>query len=523
MELYKNNFIQLDLEQEDVYITVRKKGQTLFSLNDILQTFPRINITNFMLLKEVLHKAENQKFLIGTYRPLVEFRLAKNKMKAIIFLHCTKEELHDNKEAIIKEIKELLRKHHVTFGILQQVLQENLQMKKEIVIAKGIEPVDGVDAQIHYRKLKERRPTIKEDGKADFYDMNFIEEIQTGEQLAEKIAATEGEPGMTVTGESIPERKGKDKKFMYDPHSVGEFIEGTRHVLRALRNGALERKNGRISVGKHLLIDGDVGVETGNIEFDGSITIKGIVQESYSVTATGDISILGDFGISKVKQIVSEKGDIFIKGGIFGQGSSLVKAGKSIFVKHANDCLLEAGEDIHIGTYSIGSRLKAANIITDDKNGKLIGGIIQAKGKVKAAIIGNSLQRKTTVHIEGFNRIESEKQLAEILRSYKKNLQEIDALKNQLDQLELKSQQEKNVDTYNMAMKKFEDLLTDTSCLEEKRVSLCKLLQTKGEGQVTIEKIAFPDTYIRIKKSNKLLQTSVQGTFYVIKNELFFE
>ena len=76
-----------------------------------------------------------------------------------------------------------------------------------------------------------------------------------------------------------------------------------------------------------------------------------------------DISILSDLGVGNIETIESELGDVFIKGGIFGKGKSKIIAGRNIFVKHTNESTLEAGENIHIGYYSLGSYLKANNII----------------------------------------------------------------------------------------------------------------------------------------------------------------
>jgi len=42
-----------------------------------------------------------------------------------------------------------------------------------------------------------------------------------------------------------------------------------------MTNGVVEQRQGLVSVSRHLPIDGDVGFETGNIQFDGSISIRG--------------------------------------------------------------------------------------------------------------------------------------------------------------------------------------------------------------------------------------------------------
>ncbi|MFF2456541.1 FapA family protein [Peribacillus simplex] len=57
-----------------------------------------------------------------------------------------------------------------------------------------------------------------------------------------------------------------------------------------------------------------------------------------------------------------------------------------------------------MGQKTSGSFLKAENIFTVAKKGKLIGGVIEANGEVRAAVIGNRMERKTLIKVKGFNR-----------------------------------------------------------------------------------------------------------------------
>ena len=76
------------------------------------------------------------------------------------------------------------------------------------------------------------------------------------------------------------------------------------------------------------------------LDFEGSISIRGTVQNGFSVIAKGDISIEGPEGVSGANLIKSIDGDIYIRGGIFGLGETRIEAGGSIFVKHVNEANL---------------------------------------------------------------------------------------------------------------------------------------------------------------------------------------
>ncbi|MDR4925647.1 FapA family protein [Peribacillus simplex] len=255
------------------------------------------------------------------------------------------------------------------------------------------------------------------------------------------------------------------------------------------------------------------------------MTIKGTVIDHFSVTATKDISILSELGVSNVKEIKSMEGDVFIKGGIFGKGVSKISAARNIFVKHANECHLSAGENIHIGSYSLGSSLKAKNIFTDEKKGKLIGGVIEAHGKVRAAVIGNRMERKTLINVKGFNRDLLKEELKETLLLYKSKIMKLESIKENLDVYEMSPGQlngEQNLQ-YEQTKNQFERLKSQIYQLDEKRKSIMDMLESKGEGEITIGQIASPDTRLQIKSLEKKLSVLTKGTFYAENNDLHFD
>lgn len=526
MEIYKNDNILLTEDNNDVFLTVFKEGFSINDFNDLLVSeIPYISINEFLLLKNTLEQGSSERVRIGYMKPLIVVTISQDKMQAKIRLNCTETKLRESYEEIRQQLLAELEANKITHGILTEVLDRQLQVQKDIVIAKGSEPTSGQDAIIKSFKKNERKPTIKSDGKADFYEMNFVDEVHKGDWLGEKYPYTKGMQGKTVTGELIIPKHGRDLNFVYDHETIGEFDEDGKKVYRALISGVVEIIGNKISVGNHLVIDGDVGVETGNINFDGSITIKGTIKEGFCVNASKDISVEGELGISRAHSIISKEGDIYIKGGVFGKGETVIKAGKNIFIKHANECVLEAGEDINIGYYSIGSVLKGKNITTDKKNGKLIGGIIEAKGKIETGTIGNYLERKTVIHVKGFDREKILQELEDLLELYRKEVQHLEKIKRQLDIYESFVQQLNGQQTlqYHDTKSQFEIKTGQIMLLEQQRNSLSDLLKIKGEGQISIEQIAYPQTMVQIKNLQKRLNSETKGTFYAKDNQLHFE
>ncbi|WP_257985962.1 DUF342 domain-containing protein [Bacillus sp. M6-12] len=525
MEIVSNEFLILEEENGSVFATVTKKGFPLLMINQLLSGFPRVNLNKFMVLKEAIETASGEKVEVGLVKAEVECILSKDLMTAKIRLNCLQEDLAGNNDKYVSNILDLLHYHNVREGIKVQILHSGLEAGKEIIIATGTEPINGEDAAVIYFKRSDRKPKIMEDGKANYYEMNFIDEVKKGDWLGEKIPPKDGKPGKTVTGDFILPKPGKNKKLFYDHKTIGEYEEDGKTVLRALIDGVVEFQSGKIVVGDHLVIDGDVGIETGNVDFIGSITVKGTVMDGFTVTATKDISIMSELGISGINRLESKTGDIFIKGGIFGKGQSIVTAARNIYLKHANECTLEAGENIHIGFYSLGSVLRAKNIIADGTKGKLIGGVIEARSKVTAGIIGNKMERKTVIQVAGFNREKLKAELDEMLMEYKQKVMEVEKLKRKLEVYDsfigqLNSSQNQQ---FEETRDYFDALMHSIFTFEEKRKSIMEMLETKGEGEVFIGQIAFPDTQLEIKHLRKKLNSATKGTFYAENNNLHYE
>ncbi|MCD7034242.1 FapA family protein [Metabacillus sp. GX 13764] len=523
MILVKNEYFILENHSDSISLNVFKKGYSLADFNRVLAEFPRISITSFPNLKKGIEEAAGEAITIGRYLPLISCTISQDKMTASIKLLSSDGELDSLKKELPGMILETLQEAGVTEGLLMEVIDGEIPPLKSVAAAKGIEPLHGEDAAIRYFELSERKPVIEETGKANFYHMNFVDEVEKGDWLGEKLPPTAGRDGRNVLGEPLKARKGKDKRLIYDPKSVLLVEEGGKSLLKAAAKGIVSKKEGRISVADHLVIDGDVGIATGNIEFDGSVTVEGTVCEGFSVVAGFDVAVKSEFGVRQVGRIESLNGDIYLKGGVFGKG--IIKAAKNIYVKHANECSLEAGGDIHIGFYAKSSDLTARNVITEKTNGKIMGGQITAQGKVFANEIGSKIEHKTIIQVEGFERGELEEQYNELLKEYKKAIGVFEEIHRQTEIYEtfanqLNSSQKGQMDSLKMA---YDLQMKEISALEARRKSMLQMLEIKGDGEISIFEKAYPETYIEIRNMKKKVNSITKGTFYAAGRELKYE
>lgn len=519
MLVYKNEYFEITEENGKVYLSTTRSGFPLKEFDGILRSFPRIKLTNFALLKNVLTKSDANAVEIGQWLPNLELEVSRDKMAVSLFIYETIDFIRLHKEELANQITKLLEDNRITYGILP-IHMEKIFPGKAILIAQGTPPVKGADAQITYLEIPDRKPVIREDGKADYYDMNFIHEIKEGSWLGEKISAKPGTDGINVYGEVISAAPGRDAALKYDRKSAYEVKEEGKIVLRSKIGGVLEHSKGQISVNHHLPINGDVGIETGNIDFEGSISIRGTVQHGYSVTAKGDISIEGAEGVSGAKLIKSIEGDIYIRGGIFGVGETRVEAGGNIFVKHVNEANLYAGGNISIGFYAIGSNLKATSILVDDRKGKIIGGTAVAKSQIVTSISGNRLERRTELIVNSVNKEEVYAYIQEKATHLKTLHEEIMTLEeqvNRLDVLRLNSQQ---LAALEQAKQNLQGYKEEATHVDQEIKQMMNDLRNAGKEEIVVTKTAYPGTFIQIGKKASILSKETNGKFLVEFGEL---
>ena len=521
--IFEDKHFRLILEEDQVSIQVYQPGLVLKDFQSVLQIHPRIELKNFTALQQAFQVVSDELVPIGIWKPLVECEITSDLMEARIRINS--EDAVEDTTNLVSEILQVLEERGVKEGYLTEVLRGPFPVFTWFAVALGVPPVSGTDAIVRYLPISDRKPTLTSDGKTDFYEMHFIDEVNVGDWLGEKIKATEGTPGKTVTGKILPAMRGKDQPLRFDPKTVRMQDEGDRVTLYSLIEGALEWKNGRIGILHRLTIEGDVGVGTGNIEFSGSIIITGTVQDTFSVIADYDISIMSPLGVGAIDKIISRNGDIYIKGGVYGQGKAHIEAKGSVFVKHANDCSIKAGHEIHIGYYAMGSDLSADIVALDRNKGKLIGGRCIAQSQVIAAFIGTEYERPTHVSVEGFDRkeIQSSRQaLIERYQEVKRTLDKVMRIVEAYESVEVALEDSKQIEHANALITR-DHLQGELLQLESWIKAKTRLLTVRGEGEVSISKMAFPKTFLAIKDRTRSVEKAVKGTFYVDENQMHFE
>lgn len=516
----QNEYFDLFLQNDEVVLRLKQEGYPLKSFDQVTRQHPRIKIHSFTTLRSALTEVEQEQ-TIGSWLPLVEATVAPNKMHVELIVNATTTEIEQKRTEILTQAEQVLDKLGVIYG--RRDLAEEIIVAGDVIVgAVGREPVKGDDAVITYIERPERKPVIREDGSADHYEMNFVFPIKEGDWLGEKISPTEGTPGTDIFGNSIAAIRGSDAMLQYDRKSIVEQEESGKIVLRSAFGGALEYKDNMISVGKQLLIQGDVGPETGSIVFDGAVVVYGTITAGYSVSATGDISVEGIEGVTNAKGIQSSDGAVYIKGGIFGGGDTIIEAKGNIYLKHANNCKLYAKE-LHVGLYLFGTDVVAERVLLDKSRGRIIGGNIKAHYLIECAIVGNNHERVTILCATGVDQPTLQRDIKDLAHDLKERREVVAKLQEKAAQFSKLPNDKLSHDQKEALTKMKETIESNEMLISETDTEIQQLLRILKESippQIEVSKEAFPGTTIQIGKSQAFIHEKTSGVFKIVDGVL---
>lgn len=521
MIIEKNDEITLSEENGRVFIAINNSNYNLKKFDEITRKYTRLKVSDFMALKRAVENKSIEPIEIGSWIESMELIISADKMEALLTIYESQTFIHENLADIQKNIQNLLTDQGIVYGH-QPIDLLTVKTGKTYIVAKGLPPQKGQDAVVTYLSQAEKKPVVDEDGKADYFDMNFIVEIKEGSWLGEKIPFQSGVEGKNVLGEPVPAETGDDVLLKYDISSAYEVEEEGKTVLRSKTKGVIGEVNGVLSVQKHLVIEGDVGLETGNLTFDGSIQVKGTVMPGYSVTASGDVSIEAKEGVNSAELIKSTEGDVFIKGGIFGRSVTTVEAHKNIYVKHANECTLDAKGNIYIAYYALGSIIAANELFLDEQKGKIIGGKVIATNSITAAYSGNSLERKTELIVQGVDRkilTENAKIKAKEMMNVQEEMTKLSIQIGQFSQL-LDKMSTQQIAIYEQTNQKYNKLQQQVKEIDMEIQRILKMLRQTTDYYITITKEANAGTVIQIGHKSSILSSPTKGKFKLENGEL---
>ncbi len=294
----------------------------------------------------------------------------------------------------LSSLMDFLQEQNIIFGIVEdKAIEEGiLRLRtegKSLIVAKGEKPVSCENGSIkfHFENDFTNPGKIQEDGTIDFRDRGEIPYVSIGAFLAEKTPAKEGKNGMDVLGNPILADPALDPVFIAsngtrtndDGLEIYADLDGQPHVDAM----------GNITVNPELMINGDVDFETGNIDFNGNIIVKGIVKEGFTIK-----------GISLTAQEIEGaeielSGDLYISDGIT---EAKIHSVGNVHAKFINHSRVAGFGDLIIQKEIIDSKIVISGAC-QNPGGHIITSKIIAKCGIEAGNIGTTASKPAVLKV----------------------------------------------------------------------------------------------------------------------------
>ncbi|MCL1817062.1 MAG: FapA family protein [Clostridiales bacterium] len=301
------------------------------------------------------------------------------------------------KKLEMADLQAALAQAGVVHGIDEAALGKFLQEKipyKQVQVAHYTLPEHGSNGYLtfHFRREFDSRPKEDEFGRVDYRTLDLFESVSAGQLLVTRIPPTAGKPGCSVLGKETAALPGKNV-----PLPKGKNIraneEGTE--LYAMVGGMVAYTDGRVIVSNVYQVEGDADMSVGNIDFDGSVIIRGHVISGLTIKASGNIEI---GKVVEAANIISG-GNIVLRHGMQGMNKGILEAAGSITAGFIERATIIAGANITANIIAHCSAEAGDSMIINGSKGSLVGGQAQASNMIKARIIGNPTETPTEIGV----------------------------------------------------------------------------------------------------------------------------
>ncbi|WP_037356410.1 DUF342 domain-containing protein [Selenomonas sp. FC4001] len=533
----------LEFLQDGVFVTVYPSDGTemLFELSDVRQTLQDNGVIDYDVieLSKIIREAagerrkladefvevmpeEEEEFSSQENAPETEADTENEELAGII-IDISRDQMiatvrYDTSKGTklpqVEDIKAALEEKGVVYGINEETIKNGVTSLTPFVAAEGKQVQHGENARIE-RKFdlsQKNRPKIDEFNRADYKDMGLFVLVKKGDLLAVRIPQTEGTPGKNIFGLDVPARTGRPI-----PMPQGKNTEvRNENELYAMIDGQIVDSTRKIDIDPHLDIRSSVGTGTGNIDFTGSVSIKGNVEAGFVVKATGDIEIGGMVNGAEVYGR-----NVMIKGGINGQNRGVVKAVEDVQAQFAENANIEAGRDVSIVDAILHSNVRAGNrVYVEERRGIITGGSVAAGEEIRCKMVGNAAAVVTRMAV-GVDPTVQQRYI-EICRECKEDrgrLKQITQMLNTLSKIDVSRLPQQRIDQINVLTRSQFPLAGKIKRAEKEIQSLEEAMGRMKDGKIRVADTVYPGVRITINSVIMNVQSSIRRCLLTVKDE----
>lgn len=393
-------------------------------------------------------------------------------------------------------ILDILEEKHITYGINHQVIQKIVDQSTEVqfpvIIAEGIKPKNGTDGEVIYQSNFSSK--VDRTKGFDFREVMRIPNVQLGERLATITLPTDGEDGTNVFGETVRARDGQPvsiragKNVTFNEKDMSFYAE---------KEGQVSIINQAIEVNEVFIVNENLSMKIGNLDFVGTIIIHGDVPSGFTVKAEADIKV---FGMVEAAILIAG-GSIFVSEGFAGLNKGVLQARENVQIGYINQGQVHAGNSVYVENSVIQSEVVATHDIFCQR-GSIIGGSLSVGKVIEAKDIGNRLNTETALNFGIDERVyQQEISLQDEKKKLEITLQQLNVLGKKLhEQLKLNPSHVKIRNTLDKQKRSKKAVEAKINQLEEQLLRINASLGNEDDTLLIVRNYLYPNVIVAFGK-----------------------
>lgn len=299
------------------------------------------------------------------------------------------------------EVMEMLNERKVVFGIDHSQIKRELENYQknpdhrhfECILARGQPPRPGKDGKVEILIPPPPPVSIDEHGRADYRNVMRYRMVDKGQTLAKLFPPEAGVAGMDVFGHEVkpPEPKRAD----IDDGPNVQIIPGTNEIVARVRGIFVQEKK-RIDVNPVLQLPGNVGLDSGNVHYDGHVRIGNTIERAAEAYCSGDMEVGGAIESGQVRV----GGGLFVRKGINTRHEGNIHVGGDLQSVYVDNSIITVEGSIKVYKSIISSQVLCyGDIHVSATNSALSGGEVTVYGSIDADFIGSKTETPTRIHL----------------------------------------------------------------------------------------------------------------------------
>jgi len=324
-----------------------------------------------------------------------QFQLTVSKDKMSLILNCpvVPFDPETTAEEIVTELEKMKISNPPEQGKILKMLMTAVEKNippGQMVLVRGKPPGKAVHGRTEWAGDYFNTGFVKDQktGAINYRQRTAQSSVRADQLLGRRIPYRDGDTGVNIFGESVP---GEKARVYYPSVGANVRLDQNSNSYYSQKNGRVRLLNDSLFVDEVFIIEGSIGIETGDLVHTGALVVKEDILEGSSVEAEGDIEVHGVIEAAHVKT----GGNLIVRGGIIRCMDTKIRVAGTINAQFILDSDVEGGRDVLIEKEVTNTELKTfGSLIIPD--GRIVGGRVAALRGINAGQVSTP----ASVHTE---------------------------------------------------------------------------------------------------------------------------